>query len=114
MSASNLARRIDAGNQYPPTSERRPRVFEVTVTADQPRWGFGFARHGAPSVDFEGMTLPNVLHAFRDAWRRCNGEPWAWVMTVDGRLVTNDPDELIDTLDEVNLGDRAFVVVRVA
>jgi hypothetical protein len=115
MSAMTLAGRKVPGNPHPnsrPPIGRPSGVTVVKVPDWRPLWGFGWCRSGAPSVDFEGLTLPGALDAFPDAWRRCNGESWAWLFTYAGKPVANDVDDLLEQLDEVNVGDRPFAELR--
>lgn len=102
-------RRLHHPNTTP--IERLANVTVVKVPDYRPLWGFGWARCDAPRIALEGLNLPELLEAFRDAWRRCNGENWSWVMTYDGRPVANDTDELLEQLDAVNLGDLPFATL---
>ncbi len=114
MSTMTLAGRKVPGNPHPnsiPPIGRRG-VTVVKAVDYQPRFGFGWTRSGDPKVDFEGLTLPEVLQTFRDAWRHCNGEVWSWLFVYDGQLIANDSDDLLEQLDEVNRGGRPFAELQ--
>ncbi len=115
MSKRTLAGRKTPGNPHPnsiPPIGRPSGVTVVQVPDYLPLFGFGWCRSGAPTLDFEGLTLPQVLRTFRDAWRTCNGASWAWLFMFDGKPIANDSDDLLEQLDAVNVGDRPFAELR--
>lgn len=115
MSKMTLAGRKVPGNPHPnsiPPIGRRG-VTVVKTVDYQPRFGFGWCRSGAPTVDYEGLTLPEVLQTFRDAWRHnCSGEAWYWLFVYDGQPIVNDTDDLLEQMDAANLGDIPFVELQ--
>lgn len=98
---------------HPSTTIGRPDGVSVVRVPDyRPLWGFGWCRSGAPSVDLDGLTLPEALDAFRDAWRRCNGDSWAWLFTYAGKPVVNDVDDLLEQLDDVGQGSLPYAELQ--
>lgn len=115
MRSATLAGRKLPGNPHPnsiPPIGRRG----VTVSGVPPQarvWGFGWTRAGEATVARDGMTVPEVLDAYRHAWRCCNGAgSWSCVVTFDGHPVEVS-DELLIALDDANL-DRKHVTLRLA
>jgi hypothetical protein len=107
---------INPISSYHPDAFRSSGPVRPARTVRAPDWrpsfGLGFSRDPLPVVTHIGLTLPQALDAYRFAWRSLNGQTWFWTMTWDGCPIANDPDDLLEQLDEVNVGDRPFAELR--